>query len=83
MADGAVVDRADAAIITGKVDVWNHVPIPAQAPATEGYADTKPVKLWYWDTGGAGQRSCCVTLGRKAANVGNISSRCSPRPAIA
>jgi pimeloyl-ACP methyl ester carboxylesterase len=43
------------AIITGPVEVWKKIPIPAQVPAMEGYADTSPVKIWYWDTGGAGQ----------------------------
>ncbi len=31
------------------------VPLPAQAPATEGPADLGTVKLWYWDTGGTGE----------------------------
>jgi pimeloyl-ACP methyl ester carboxylesterase len=43
------------AIISGAVKTWDVVPVPAQVPATEGYADTKPVKLWYWDTGGTGE----------------------------
>jgi len=30
-------------------------PIPVQVPATEGIADLGNVKLWYWDTGGAGE----------------------------
>jgi pimeloyl-ACP methyl ester carboxylesterase len=31
------------------------VPVPAQAPAKEGYAQLKDTKLFYWDTGGEGQ----------------------------
>lgn len=42
-------------IVSGPVKTWNAVPVPAQVPATEGYADTKPVKIWYWDTGGPGE----------------------------
>lgn len=30
-------------------------PVPAQAPAAEGYVDVGGVNLWYWDTGGAGE----------------------------
>src|SRR5262245_48183877 len=29
--------------------------IPEQVPVTEGIADLGNVKLWYWDTGGAGE----------------------------
>lgn len=42
-------------IIAGPVRTWDALPVPAQVPATEGYADTKPVKIWYWDTGGPGE----------------------------
>jgi len=30
-------------------------PIPKQLPAREGYATVHGVRLWYWDTGGAGE----------------------------
>jgi pimeloyl-ACP methyl ester carboxylesterase len=30
------------------------IPIPAQAPATEGRADLPDTRLWHWDTGGEG-----------------------------
>ncbi|GAA4231835.1 hypothetical protein GCM10022254_30160 [Actinomadura meridiana] len=30
------------------------IPIPAQVPATEGYAPVPGGRLWYWDTGGRG-----------------------------
>ena len=39
----------------GPLKAWRTLPIPAQAPAREGYADTSPVKIWHWDTGGAGE----------------------------
>lgn len=42
-------------IVTGPVKVWEPVPVPEQAPAKEGYAETSPVKLWHWDTGGDGE----------------------------
>jgi pimeloyl-ACP methyl ester carboxylesterase len=31
------------------------VPIPPQAPATEGVAQLADTKLWFWDTGGGGE----------------------------
>lgn len=31
------------------------MPLPPQAPVTEGYAEIAGTKLWYWDTGGSGQ----------------------------
>jgi pimeloyl-ACP methyl ester carboxylesterase len=31
------------------------VPIPPQAPAKDGVAQLADTRLWYWDTGGAGQ----------------------------
>ncbi|MBT2187598.1 alpha/beta fold hydrolase [Sphingobium nicotianae] len=43
------------AIVTGPVKVWEPIPVPAQVPAKEGYADTSPVKIWHWDTGGDGE----------------------------
>lgn len=42
-------------IVTGPIEVWKKVPVPAQAPAKEGLAETSPVKLWHWDTGGSGE----------------------------
>lgn len=37
------------------VQIWKKIPVPEQVPATEGFADTPGVKLWYWDTGGEGE----------------------------
>jgi pimeloyl-ACP methyl ester carboxylesterase len=34
--------------------VWTPVPMPVQAPVTEGIAKLPDTSLWYWDTGGAG-----------------------------
>ena len=34
--------------------IWSAVPIPEQAPATEGIAELPGTQLWYWDTGGSG-----------------------------
>ena len=31
------------------------MPVPPQAPMTEGTADLGNTKLWYWDTGGTGE----------------------------
>ncbi len=31
------------------------IPIPAQAPAREGFVDVGDAKLWFWDTGGDGE----------------------------
>ncbi|HTB41219.1 MAG TPA: alpha/beta hydrolase, partial [Reyranella sp.] len=36
-------------------DMGLRTPLPAQVPMTEGIADLGNVKLWYWDTGGAGE----------------------------
>lgn len=36
-------------------DPLKPVPIPKQAPTTEGIATIPGTKLWYWDTGGKGQ----------------------------
>ncbi|WP_131735991.1 alpha/beta fold hydrolase [Actinomadura roseirufa] len=33
---------------------YRPIPIPPQAPATEGYAPVPGSRLWYWDTGGRG-----------------------------
>ena len=45
------VPPADAA----EPDMGLRIPLPAQVPMTEGLADLGNVKLWYWDTGGAGE----------------------------
>jgi pimeloyl-ACP methyl ester carboxylesterase len=42
-------------IVSGPVKVWDIVPVPEQVPTTEAYADTKPVKIWFSDTGGSGE----------------------------
>ncbi len=42
-------------IVSGPVKVWDVVPVPEQVPTTEAYADTKPVKIWFSDTGGSGE----------------------------
>jgi pimeloyl-ACP methyl ester carboxylesterase len=42
-------------IVSGPVKVWDEIAVPEQVPAQEGYADTKPVKLWFSDTGGSGE----------------------------
>lgn len=34
---------------------WTPVPVPPQAPASEGMVDAGGARLWYWDTGGPGQ----------------------------
>jgi len=39
----------------GEVAIWDAVPVPEQVPATEGYAETSPVRIWHWDTGGDGE----------------------------
>ncbi len=46
----------------GKFDEFNllydpviPVPLPKQAPATEGFAEVNGTRLWYWDTGGDGE----------------------------
>ncbi len=52
---GACASRAPAGSpMTGRGPVWTPVPLPKPAPATEGFVDVGGVKLWYWDTGGAG-----------------------------
>jgi len=35
--------------------VMTSIPVPAQVPSKEGYAQLKDTKLFYWDTGGEGQ----------------------------
>jgi pimeloyl-ACP methyl ester carboxylesterase len=43
------------AIVSGPVKVWEKVPVPEQVPAKAGWADTRPVPIWHWDTGGDGE----------------------------
>jgi pimeloyl-ACP methyl ester carboxylesterase len=45
--------RAAAPTVDG--DATMPVPVPAQAPATEGFAELPDGRLWYWDTGGGGE----------------------------
>lgn len=42
-------------ITAGPVTIWNKVPVPTQVPARAGWADTSPVRIWHWDTGGDGE----------------------------
>lgn len=44
------------AIVAGPVKVWEKVPVPEQVPAKAGWADTRPVPIWHWDTGGDGEK---------------------------
>ena len=41
--------------LAAEPDMGLRTPLPAQVPMTEGLADLGKVKLWYWDTGGAGE----------------------------
>src|SRR5438067_2346576 len=45
----------DAVAATSRPDPMAPIPIPPQAPAKEGVAVVPDTRLWYWDTGGAGQ----------------------------
>lgn len=47
--------------------MWHPVPIPAQAPTTEGYVDVRGTKLWYWDTGGPGHPVILLHAGTQSA----------------
>ena len=38
----------------GSQALMTPIPIPAQAPAKEGWAQLADTRLWYWDTGGNG-----------------------------
>ena len=49
------------------MQMWEHVPIPPQAPATEGYIDVRGTKLWYWDTGGDGEPVILLHAGTQSA----------------
>lgn len=46
---------AAAPVSAADPDMGLRIPIPPQAPMTEGLADLGTVKLWYWDTGGSGE----------------------------
>jgi pimeloyl-ACP methyl ester carboxylesterase len=48
-------------------DVWVPVPIPEQAPVTEGWVDVRGTKLWYWDTGGTGHPVILLHAGTQSA----------------
>jgi pimeloyl-ACP methyl ester carboxylesterase len=45
----------DAKAATSRPEPMAPMPIPQQAPANEGVATLPDTRLWYWDTGGAGQ----------------------------
>jgi pimeloyl-ACP methyl ester carboxylesterase len=44
-------------------------PIPKQLPATEGYATVNGVRLWYWDTGGAGEPLILCHPGSQSSQI--------------
>ncbi len=55
-AAGGVPPTADAAPGAPPLPVpVKVVPIPPQAPVTEGFLDVGGARLWYWDTGGKGE----------------------------
>jgi pimeloyl-ACP methyl ester carboxylesterase len=54
--------RAAAQVLAGQVpanqvlaDPLAPIPLPPQAPVTEGVAQLPDAKLWFWDTGGSGE----------------------------
>ena len=47
--------------------MWVPVAIPPQAPAEEGFVDVPGSRLWYWDTGGAGQPVILLHAGTQSA----------------
>jgi pimeloyl-ACP methyl ester carboxylesterase len=47
--------------------MWTPVPIPAQAPVTEGTVDVRGTRLWYWDTGGPGHPVILLHAGTQSA----------------
>lgn len=44
-------------------------PIPTQRPAREGYATVDGVRLWYWDTGGAGEPLILCHPGSQSSQI--------------
>jgi pimeloyl-ACP methyl ester carboxylesterase len=44
-------------------------PIPKQLPAREGYATVQGVRLWYWDTGGAGEPLILCHPGSQSSQI--------------
>ena len=52
---GAMAAPAMSGAAAAPAPVWTPAPMPAQAPAAEGMADVGNCRLWYWDTGGAGE----------------------------
>ena len=47
--------------------IWHAIPIPAQAPAREGFVQTRGARLWYWDTGGDGPAVVLLHAGTQSA----------------
>lgn len=47
--------------------MWSPVAIPQQAPVEEGLVDVPGSRLWYWDTGGAGQPVILLHAGTQSA----------------
>lgn len=53
---GATHASGSAPVVPGRGPAWTPVALPPQAPATEGWVDVGGgARLWYWDTGGAGE----------------------------
>lgn len=53
----------------GHPDVLVPVPMPAQAPQTEGYVSFGAGRLWYWDTGGSGEPIVLMHAGSGGGNL--------------
>ncbi|MGE0416873.1 MAG: alpha/beta fold hydrolase [Acetobacteraceae bacterium] len=51
----------------GLPPVWEPVPIPAQAPVTDGLVDVPGARIWYWDTGGSGHPVILLHAGTQSA----------------
>ncbi|TQJ01754.1 pimeloyl-ACP methyl ester carboxylesterase [Amycolatopsis cihanbeyliensis] len=51
----------------GRCDPLVPEPIPAQAPAREGFLDVPGARLWFWDTGGTGPAVVLVHPGSGSA----------------
>jgi pimeloyl-ACP methyl ester carboxylesterase len=64
----ALATRTDAAP-AGRAEPLAPIPIPAQAPVNSGVAILPDTRLWYWDTGGAGQP---IVLSHPATGSGLI-----------